>query len=186
MDTQLRDISDMFQVREAGLAFSQAVTDPMVERLVTTCAHGIEVLDRLNDDETRAAVHHLLDGVTAMHKSGSLDAIVEVAQTMQAARAAMTDQMIERLYVFMETMVTSLATQDVAKLAQDAELSIHDAVDYCESPHAPTGLWGVIRSLSKPETIQTLNLMVAFGNCLRERTKRFDGRLDPESAPEEG
>lgn len=150
----------------------------MVERLVTTCAHGIEVLDRLNDDETRAAVHHLLDGVTAMHKSGSLDAIVEVAQTMQAARAAMTDQMIERLYVFMETMVTSLATQD-------AELSIHDAVDYCESAHAPTGLWGVIRSLSKPETIQTLNLMVAFGNCLRERTKRFEGRLDPESAPED-
>jgi uncharacterized protein YjgD (DUF1641 family) len=180
MDTPLKDVAAAFQGQEVGLAATQALTDSMVERLVTTAAHGLEVLDRLNNDETRAAVHRALDGLTSMHTTGSLDAMFELADLVQAARSAMTDQMIERLYHFMETMVNSLATQEIADFARDAELSLYDAARMCDSPEAPKGLWGVLRSLSKPETIQTLNLLVAFGNCLRERTQSFEGHLPAE------
>ncbi|MCW5699057.1 MAG: hypothetical protein KIT00_04385 [Rhodospirillales bacterium] len=183
MDTPLNGIP--MEMQQAGLAASQALTDAMVERLVTTGSHGLEVLDRLNDEDTRAAVHRAIDGLTTMYTTGSLDAVFEMAEMLQAARAAMTDQMVERLYHFMETMVTSLATQDIAQFARDAELSLYEAADWCNSPRAPKGMWGVLRSLSKPETIQTLNLLVAFGNCLRERTKSFQGRLEPDLTEEE-
>ena len=180
MDTPLKDMPEAMEMANLGLAASQALNDGMVERLVTTGAHGLELLDRLNDDDTRAAVHRLVDGLTVMHQTGSLDAVFELAETVQAARSAMTDQMVERLYGFMETMVNSLATQNVAQFAQDAEISLYEAADWCNGTEAPKGMWGVLRSLSKPETIQTLNLMVAFGNCLRERTRSFDRHLKPD------
>ena len=180
MDTPLKDMPEAMEMANLGLAASQALNDGMVERLVTTGAHGLELLDRLNDDDTRAAVHRLVDGLTVMHQTGSLDAVFELAETVQAARSAMTDQMVERLYGFMETMVNSLATQNVAQFAQDAEISLYEAADWCNGTEAPKGMWGVFRSLSKPETIQTLNLMVAFGNCLRERTRSFDRHLKPD------
>lgn len=185
MDTPLKDMPEALDIQNLGLAASQALNDAMVERLVTTAAHGIEVLDRLNDEDTRAAVHRLIDGLTTMHVTGSLDGVLELAEMLQAARSAMTDQMVERLYGFMETMVTSLATQNVAQFAQDAELSLYEAADWCNGPEAPKGMLGVLRSLSKPETIQTLNLMVAFGNCLRERTRSFDGHLKPDLGDED-
>ncbi len=184
MDTPLKITPEALEVQSLGLAASQAMNDAMVERLVTTAAHGIEVLDRLNDEDTRVAVHRLLDGLTTMHTTGSLDGLLELAEMLQAARSAMTDQMIERLYGFMETMVTSLATQNVAQLAQDAELSLYEAADWSNGPQAPKGLLGVLRSLAKPETIQTLNLMVAFGNCLRERTRGPQGGLEPDTDDE--
>ncbi len=185
MDTPLKDMPEDLEIGSLGLAASQALNDAMVERLVTTAAHGVELLDRLNDEDTRAAVHRLVDGLTIMHQTGSLDAVFELAEMMQAARSAMTDQMVERLYGFMETMVSSLATQNVAQFAQDAELSLYEAADWCNGPQAPKGMMGVLRSLSKPETIQTLNFMVAFGNCLRERTRSFDGHLKPDLGDEE-
>lgn len=183
MDTPVPPLPGMEPMQEAGLAISQALTDTMVERLVTTSSHGLEVLDRLNDDATREAIHRAIDGVTTMHTTGALDAVFEMAQLLQAARAAMTDQMVERLYHFAETMVTSLATQEIAALARDAELAFYDASRLTAGgTEGSKGLWGVIRVLSKPETIQTLNLLVAFGNCLRERAHGFDGRIPPDEA----
>ena len=172
---------EMAQLGEAGLAVSQALTDNMVERLVTTGSHGLELLDRLNDEETREALHSALDGLTTMHSTGALNAVFEIAQMVQAARVAMTDQMVERLYHFAETMVTSLATQEIAQFAKDAELSFYDAAQIASNgAEAPKGLWGMLRVLSKPETIQTLNLLVAFGNCFRERAQDVEGRFEPD------
>ena len=180
MATALKDIPNVVEMQDVGLAASHALTDAMVERLVTTASHGLEVLDRLNDDETRAAVHRLLDGLTTIHSTGALDAVFQLAEMLQAARSAMTDQMIERLYHFMETMVSNLATQDIAELARDAEASLYDAAEWCDGPEAPKGMLGVLRSLSKPETVQTLNLLVAFGNAMRQRTKSSHGYRESE------
>ena len=171
MDTPVKDMPEALDIQDLGLVASQALNDAMVERLVTTAAYGIELLDRLNDEDTLAAVHRVIDGLTTMHQTGSLDAVFEIAEILQAARSAMTDQMVERLYEFMETMVNSLATQDVAHFAREAEQSLYEAADWCHGTEAPKGVLGVLRSLSKPETIQTLNFLVAFGNSLRERTK---------------
>lgn len=182
MDTPLKGTPEMLEMQAVGLAASQAMTDNMVERLVTTASHGLEVLDRLNDDDTREAVHSLIDGLTTMHRTGALEGLLEMAQMFQAARAAVTDQMVERLYHFVETMVNQLATQEIAAFARDAELSFYDAARVCEGPDVPKGILGVLRSLSKPETIQTLNLLVAFGNCLRERTQGFEGRMQADES----
>jgi hypothetical protein len=106
--------------------------------------------------------------------------VFDLAAMLQAARSAATDDMIERMYHFLETMVNNLATRELAELARDAELSLYEAARCCDGPEAPKTLWGVIRCLSKPETIQTLNLLLAFGCALRERTKEFKGRFEPD------
>jgi uncharacterized protein YjgD (DUF1641 family) len=180
MDTPVKDMPQALDLENLGFVATHALNDAMVERLVTTAEHGIELLDRLNDEDTLAAVHRVIDGLTTMHTTGSLDAVFEIAEMVQAARSAMTDQMVERLYEFIEIMVNSLATQDVAHFAREAEMSLYEAADWCHGTEAPKGLIGVLRSLSKPETIQTLNLMVAFGNCLRERTKGIKPDLTDE------
>jgi uncharacterized protein YjgD (DUF1641 family) len=181
MDTPMTSLPEALPLQQLGLAASHALNDGMVERLVTTAAHGIEVLDHLNNEDTRAAIHRAIEGLTILHTTGALDAVFELAQVLQAARSALTDQMIERLNHFMEVLVNNLATQEIAEFARDAELSLYDAARLCEGPEAPKGLWGVVRSLSKPETIHTLNLLVAFGNCLTERMKGFQGRLEPDT-----
>ena len=51
-------------------AASDALTDSMVERLTTTASNALEIVDRLNDDATREAIHSALDKVTELHQVG--------------------------------------------------------------------------------------------------------------------
>ncbi len=158
---------------------AEALTDSMVERLVVTGSTGLEVLDRLNDPDTRAAVHHLLDGLTAMHTGGSLDTIFQAAAVLNAARSALSDEMVERFCSFVETMVTNLATTEIAELARDTERSLYDAAQCCTTQDQPKSLWGLLPRLFKPETVRTLNLLLAFANCLSDRTQGYTGRPEP-------
>lgn len=140
MDTTVTDFSNALELRGMGEAATAALTDAMVERLVTTASTGLEVLDRLNDPETRSAVHRLIDGLTILHSTGGLDTPFELATMVQAARSAATDDMVERLYHFLETMVSNLATLEVAELARDVELSLYEGARCCEGPDAPKTL----------------------------------------------
>lgn len=169
----LPKMSDDFQ--GLGVAAAAAMTDSMVERLVITGSSGLELLDRLNDSDTRAAVHRMLDGLTVLHNSGGLDTLFEVAAVIHAARVAASDGMIERLTTFVETMITNLATEEIAELARDTERALYEAAQCCDSPEAPKNLWGVVRCLFKPETVRMLNLMLAFGNCMQERSSKLSG-----------
>ena len=54
------------------------------------------------------------DGLTVLHTTGGLDPLFELAATLQTARSALTDDVIERLYHFLETMANNLATLEVA------------------------------------------------------------------------
>jgi uncharacterized protein YjgD (DUF1641 family) len=159
-----------------GRAATDALTDGMVDRLAVTGAHGLELLDRLNDEETRAAVHHTLDALTSMHRTGQLDTVLEVVALAQAARAALTDGMVERLCQFIEVMVTNLATPEIAELARETEGAFHDAAKECAGNPSKT-LFGVIRELSKPETLRMISLMLAFGRSLEARSKHFAGGM---------
>ncbi len=179
MDMTLDDASAVVEVQGVALAAKAALTDSMVERLVTTASTGLEVADRLNDPDTAAAVHRLIDGVTALHTSGGLDTMLELVSVIHAARSAATDEMIERVYHMIELLVNNLATREIAELARDTELSLYDAARACDAPDAPTSIWGVLRKLSHPETIKTLNLLLAFGTSLRERTQGFSGWMEP-------
>ena len=157
-------------------AATEALTDGMVERLAVTGGHGLELLDRLNDDETRAAVHHALDALTTMHRTGQLDTLVEVVSLAHSARAALTDGMVERLCQFIEVMITNLATAEIAELARETEGAFYDAAQECAAS-APKSLFGVVRELAKPETLRMISLMLAFGRSLEGRSKHFAGGM---------
>ena len=47
----------MDEMARLSLAAREALTDGMVERLTTMGGNGLELLDRLNDPDTSAAVH---------------------------------------------------------------------------------------------------------------------------------
>lgn len=175
MDTLARELPPISAMEGMLEAASAALTDSMVERLATTVSTGIEILDRVNNPDTRAALHRVIDGLTTMHTTGSLDTIFEAAQVIEAARAAMTDDMIERLYHLVEVMASNLATREVAELARNTELSLYEATRRCESDEGPKSLIGLVRLLLKPETMQTLNLLLAFGNAMRQRVEAPNG-----------
>ena len=59
-------------------AGSDALTDNITERLATTAANGLEVVDKLNDPDTKAAVLAVLDILTDLQRSGALSSLSEV------------------------------------------------------------------------------------------------------------
>ena len=95
---------------------------------------------------------------------------IALGELGSAAIAALTDGMVERLIGFAETMVTNLATEEIAELARETERAMYDAVDRCAASNsAPTSLWGLFRELSKPENLKMINLLMTFGKCMCER-----------------
>ena len=104
---------------------------------------------------------------------------MQVVSLAHAARAALTDSMVERLCQFVEVMVTNLATAEIAELARETEAAFHDAAEECAAS-SPKNLFGVIRDLARPETFRMISLMLAFGRSLEARSKHFAGGI---SAP---
>lgn len=161
---------------DVAQAAAAAMTDSMLERLVTTSSTGLELVDRLNDPDTKAAVHRLLDGLTALHTTGALDTIFELASVAHSVRAAATDSMVERLTHFLETMITNLATPEIAELARETELALYDAVGAVADQPPPSSLWALYKKVSKPETLQMINLMLAFGTAMHRRARVLAGK----------
>jgi uncharacterized protein YjgD (DUF1641 family) len=83
-------------VQQVLTALGDALTDGMVERSATTASNALEIVDRLNDPDTREAVHMLLDGLTALHRNGGLAALLDAGHLLNAMRNAATDNMVER------------------------------------------------------------------------------------------
>jgi uncharacterized protein YjgD (DUF1641 family) len=83
-------------VQQVLTALGDALTDGMVERSATTASNTLEIVDRLNDPDTREAVHVLLDGLTALHRNGGLAALLDAGHLFNAARNAATDTIVER------------------------------------------------------------------------------------------
>jgi hypothetical protein len=77
---------------------------------LNVCSRGAsaaELLDRLNDERTSAALHALTDRVGEMHKVGALDTLCHFVMRLHAARDALTDNMVERLFTFFEQMINT-------------------------------------------------------------------------------
>ncbi len=151
-------------------AARDAMTEGMVERLTTTAGNGLEILDRLNDEDTRAAIHSLIDGITDLHRSGALDTVVDLVRLVHCAKSAMTDNMVERLFIFMEHLANTVATEEIATLAHETKGALEDALDQsAEKGKSGGGLFSTIALMSKPETQRTLEFLLSFGGNLRER-----------------
>ena len=86
----------------------------MVERLAATGANALELIDRLNDEDTSAAVHALIDRVTELHKVGALDTVCDTLMLVHAMRNALTDNMVERLFTFFEQMINTVGNEAMA------------------------------------------------------------------------
>ena len=144
-------------------AAQEALTDTMVERLSVTGANALEVIDRLNDEDTRDAVMSLIDKVTEMHRIGAMDTLFEALTMMHGARAALTDNMVERLFVFAEHMINNLANEEVAVMAHNANMAMDEAVDQIRSlPEPSGGLLSTMRMLSNPQSQKALQFLLAF------------------------
>jgi uncharacterized protein YjgD (DUF1641 family) len=148
-------------------AVSDALSDQMVERLAGTASNALEVVDCLNDEETKDAVLTVLHELTVLHRAGGLVKAFELAHMINAIRGAMTDQMVERLAGFMEHMVTNLANEEVADLAHDARMALCEAREELADDDGAGGLLSTARMLSQPETQRSLRFLLKFAEKLQ-------------------
>lgn len=153
---------------ERGLqGAADALTDQMVERLATAAGNVGEIADRLNDPDTRDAVHTLLDELTRLHRAGGLVSLFELVHMVNAARNAMTDSIVERLATFGEHMVTNVANEETADLFQTFATALFDAQKKTESQPSRGGLLSAMRLLSAPETQTSLHFLLTFAQGLQ-------------------
>jgi uncharacterized protein YjgD (DUF1641 family) len=160
---------DASEFARLGKAVSDSMADSMLERLATTAANGMEVVDKLNEPDIKEAVMFLLDTVGTMHRTGALQTVVDLVYLVQALRSSANDAMIDRIFSFVEHMWNNLGTEELATLAHEAKGAMEDALDHCNIPGAGGGFLGTIKMLSKPETQDALRFMLAFSCGLRKR-----------------
>jgi uncharacterized protein YjgD (DUF1641 family) len=154
------------------LAVREALTDTMVERIAAASANAMALLDRFNDEATSEAVHSLIDRVTELHKLGALDTLFHIITLLHAARNATTDNIIERLFMFVESMVNTVGNEAMGELAENTRLSLEEAArDMAHATPPRGGMMATLSLLSKPETQKTLAFLLAFSERLQQRTK---------------
>ncbi|MDP6564032.1 MAG: hypothetical protein QF578_04340 [Alphaproteobacteria bacterium] len=157
------------ELARLSLAAREALTDAMVERLSATAANSLEVVDRLNDEETKEAVLNAIDRLTELHRTGGLDTLFDMVALLHAARSAATDSIVERMFTFLEHMLNTVGSEEMASLADDAKRSLDDAVAETNELQLSGGLFATLSMLSKPETQRSLQLLMTFGDKLRDR-----------------
>jgi uncharacterized protein YjgD (DUF1641 family) len=159
----------MDEIARLSTAAREALTDSMVERLATTGANALEVLDRLNDEGTGAAIHALIDRLTELHKLGAMDTLFDFVTLLHAARNASTDNIVERLFTSFEQMINTVGNEDMGRLAQNTRDAIDDAAAEAERMPTRSGLLATLSLLSKPEAQRSLMFLLSFGARLQQR-----------------
>jgi uncharacterized protein YjgD (DUF1641 family) len=149
------------------LAARDALTDNMVERLAMTGGNALELLDRLNDPATSAAVHSVIDRLTELHKVGAIDTLCDTLMTVHAMRNALTDNMVERLFTFFEQMINTVGNEAMGELAQSTRLAFESAAEETAQAKPRGGLLAMLTMLSKPEAQRSLAFLLAFGEKLQ-------------------
>ena len=150
-------------------AASEALTDSMIERLGATGANLLEVADRLNNEETRDAIHTVLRRLTELHRTGALNTLFDVVVLLHAVREASTDNIIERLFVFVETMANTFASEDMAALADSTRTALQQASAQSAGVQERGGLFAALSLLSKPESQRSLQFLLNFGANLQRQ-----------------
>ena len=148
------------------LALREALTDSMVERLAVTAGATMEVVDRLNDEDTRDAVHTIIDRITEFHRIGALDTLFETVLLLHAMRSTATDNIVERLFVFAEQMANTLGSEAMTRCADDLLCSLDSAAQETAKAPASGGVFAMLSLMSKPESQQTLRFLLKFGEAL--------------------
>lgn len=156
-------------------AAQDALTDGMVERMATTGGNALEVLDRLNDDDTRDAVLNIMDRMTELHRAGALDTLFDAIVLLHGMRSALTDSMVERLVIWMETMISNVANEHLAEFAGETVDAMHEAAVETSATKASGGIMSTISMLSKPETQQALKFLMTFASKMQANATASQG-----------
>ncbi len=151
------------------LALREALTDSMVERLAVTGGNAMEVVDRLNDDTTRDAIHNALDRLTDLHRIGALDTLFDLVGVIHASKSASTDVIVERLFAFVEQMMNTFGSDNLSRLADGAAEAMEDAVHETRDVEPSGGILATVSMLSKPETQKSLMFLLKFAENLQKR-----------------
>ena len=157
----------MDEIARLSLAAREALTDSMVERIAATSANALELVDRLNDEQTNAAVHKMLDRLTEAHRLGALDTLFDLLTLFHAARDAATDNILDRLF---EQMINTVGNEEMGMLAENTRNALEDAAEETEKMAPRAGLMAMLSMLSKPETQRSLAFLLAFSGKLQQRT----------------
>jgi uncharacterized protein YjgD (DUF1641 family) len=160
----------MDEIARLSLAAREALTDSMVVRIAATGANALELVDRLNDEQTNAAVHKMLDRLTEAHKLGALDTLFDLLTLLHAARDAATDNILDRLFTFFEQMINTVGNEEMGRLAENTRNALEDAAEETEKMAPRPGLMAMISMLSKPETQRSLAFLLAFSGKLQQRS----------------
>jgi uncharacterized protein YjgD (DUF1641 family) len=157
-------IDELGQLQKAA---REALTDSMVERLAITGANALELLDRLNDERTSDAINVLIDRVTELHKVGALNTLFDMVLLLHAARDASTDNIIERLFGFVEQIINTVGNEAMATLVGNARQALDEAATEAAQTTPRGGLFAMLAMLSKPEAQRSLAFLLAFGEKLQ-------------------
>ena len=158
------------EIARIALAAREAMTDSMVERIAVTAANGLELLDRLNDEQTSAALHTALDRLTELHKLGALNTLFDFVTLLHSARNAATDNILERLFTFFEQMINTVGNEETGWLAQNARTALEEAAEETEKTPIRGGLMSTLSMLGQPETQRSLAFLIAFSTKLQRST----------------
>ena len=171
MAEQAQALSNMPEDETARLimALRDALTDSMVERLAVTGSNALEVVDRLNDESTRDAIHTAIDRLTELHRIGALDTLFDLVAVIHASKSAATDGMVERLFGFVEQMANTLGSDNLSRLAEGASGAMEDAVRETTDAKPSGGMLSTLSMLSKPESQKSLMFLLAFAGNLQKR-----------------
>jgi uncharacterized protein YjgD (DUF1641 family) len=156
-------------IERLTVAMREALTDSMVERLAVTGASAFELVDRLNEESTKEAVHSLLDRLTELHKVGALDTLFEMVLLIHAARAASTDNIVERMFTFFEQMINTVGNEAMGTLAENTREALEEAAEETAKSAPKGGLMATASMLSKPETQRSLAFLLNFSEKLQQR-----------------
>ena len=169
-DTRLSNQPPPDELGRLAQAAREALTDRIVERLAVTGANALELLDRFNDDGTRAALHRTIDRLAELYKVGALDTLFDTVMLVHAARDAATDNIVERLFSLVEQLINTVATQDMAMLADNIREALAEAAQETSDLKPRAGILSARSLIVKPETQQGLAFLLAFAEKLRRRT----------------
>ncbi|HJP22477.1 MAG TPA: hypothetical protein QF861_13065 [Alphaproteobacteria bacterium] len=152
-------------------AAGDALTDSMVERLSITVSNALEVVDKLNDEDTKDAILTALDRLGELHRIGALGTLFDTVALLHAARSASTDNIVERLFTFIEHMLNTVGNENLASLVDDARMALDEAVEETANRPVSGGMLATLSMLGKPECQRALQFMLCFTDKLQSRQR---------------
>jgi uncharacterized protein YjgD (DUF1641 family) len=86
---------------------------------------------------------------------------------LHASRNALTDNMVERLSMFIESMINTVGNEAMGELAENTRLALEEAAQEAKAAAPSGGIMATLSMLSKPETQRNLAFLIAFSTKLQ-------------------